>query len=181
MARLVLAATLGASYGIYGPAFELCENRGLAPGSEEYLDSEKYEIRRWDLSRDDSLAPLIGVVNRIRKESPELHSNERLRFHHVDNDQLIAYSKTTDDSSGIIVVVVNLDPYHVQAGWLHLPLEELSVDPTQTYQMHDLLSDARYFWHGDTNYVELNPHVLPAHVFRIRRKIRTEEDFETYQ
>ena len=181
MARLVLAATLGASYGIYGPAFELCENRALAPGSEEYLDSEKYEIRQWDISRDDSLAPLIGLVNRIRRECPELHTNERLRFHQLDNDQLIAYSKTTEDSAGILVVVVNLDPYHVQSGWLHLPLEELSVDPTQTYQMHDLLSDARYFWHGDTNYVELNPHVLPAHIFRVRRRIRTEEDFETYQ
>jgi starch synthase (maltosyl-transferring) len=181
LARLVLAATLGASYGIYGPAFELSENRALAPGSEEYLDSEKYEIRNWDISREDSLAPLIGLVNRIRRESPELHANDRLRFHQVDNDQLIAYSKTTEDNSGILVVVVNLDPYHVQSGWLRLPLEELSVDPTQTYQMHDLLSDARYFWHGHTNYVELNPHVLPAHVFRVRRRIRTEEDFETYQ
>ena len=181
IARLVLAATLGASYGMYGPAFELCENRPLAPGSEEYLDSEKYQIRYWDIEREDSLAPLIALINRIRRESPELQTNERLRFHQIDNDQLIAYSKTTEDNAGVVVVVVNLDPYHVQSGWLQLPLEELSVDPTQTYQMHDLVSDGRYFWHGDTNYVELNPHVMPAHVFRIRRKIRTEEDFETYK
>src|SRR5207253_2573963 len=99
MARLVLAATLGASYGIYGPAFELMEHEPLRPGSEEYLNSEKYEIRDWDLERDDSLAPFVERVNRIRRANPALQTNERLWFLPVDNDQLIAYTKFTADRS----------------------------------------------------------------------------------
>ncbi len=180
MARLVLAATLGASYGIYGPAFELCENRPLAPGSEEYLNSEKYEVRHWDLSRPDSLKDFIARVNRIRKENPALHGDLSLRFHSVDNEELIAYSKTTEDLSNAILVVVNLDPHHTQSGWVELPLEELRIDPYQPYQVHDLLSDARYLWHGARNYVELNPHVAPAHIFVLRRRLRTERDFDYF-
>jgi starch synthase (maltosyl-transferring) len=169
MIRLVLAATLGASYGIYGPAFELCENRALRPGSEEYLDSEKYQIRQWDIDNPDSLRTLIARVNRIRRENPALQSDWSLRFHPVDNDQLIVYSKTTGDLANIIVVVVNLDPHHTQSGWVDLPVESFQLDPHQPYQVHDLLTDARYFWHGTHNYVELNPQMMPAHIFRLRR------------
>jgi starch synthase (maltosyl-transferring) len=169
MIRLVLAATLGASYGIYGPAFELCENRALRPGSEEYLDSEKYQIRQWDIDNPDSLRTLIARVNRIRRENPALQSDWSLRFHPVDNDQLIVYSKTTGDLANIIVVVVNLDPHHTQSGWVDLPVESFRLNPHQPYQVHDLLTDARYFWHGTHNYVELNPQMMPAHIFRIRR------------
>ena len=178
--RLVLAATLGTSYGIYGPAFELCENRPFAPGSEEYLNSEKYEIRNWEIGRPDSLRELIARVNRIRRENPALRRNDNLRFHQVDNDQLIAYSKSSEDGANLILVVVNLDPYHTQSGWLELPLESFGLSPDQSFQVHDLLSDARYFWQGPRNYVELNPQVAPAHIFRVRRRTRTERDFDYF-
>jgi starch synthase (maltosyl-transferring) len=168
VARLVLAATLGASYGIYGPAFELMEATPLRPGSEEYLHSEKYEIRHWPIDRPGSLAPLIARVNRIRRENPALQTDRTLRFHPIpDTDQLVAYSKHTEDRRNVVLVVVNLDPHHVQRGWVHLPLEELGLPAAQPYQVHDLLTDARYRWSGPRNYVELNPHVLPAHIFRV--------------
>ncbi|MFW6102464.1 MAG: alpha-1,4-glucan--maltose-1-phosphate maltosyltransferase [Chloroflexota bacterium] len=180
MARLVLAATLGASYGIYGPAFELCENHSREPGSEEYINSEKYEIKNWDISRPDSLKDLIARVNRIRQENPALHNDWSLRFHNVDNEQLICYSKRTDDLSNVVLVVVNLDPYHTHSGWVDFPLGEVGIDVQKPYQMHDLLSDARYLWQGSRNYIELNPQIVPAHIFRIRRRVRTERDFDYY-
>jgi starch synthase (maltosyl-transferring) len=180
MIRLVLAATLGANYGIYGPAFELCENRAVRMGSEEYLNSEKYEIRHWDIGRAESLKDTISVINRIRKENPALHHDHSLRFHRVDNEQLMCYSKHTEDFSNIIVVIVNLDPHHTHAGWIELPLEQFGLDAIRPYQAHDLLSQARFLWHGPRNYVELNPGVVPAHIFRLRRRIRTERDFDYF-
>jgi len=180
MARLVLAATLGASYGIYGPAFELCENRAIAPGREEYLDSEKYQIRRWEVDREDSLAEFIGRVNRILRENPALQSDDGLAFHPVDNEQLIAYSKATPDLSNIVLAVVNLDPHHTQSGWIELPLESLGLDPAVPFQGHDLLGGARYLWHGRRIYLELRPHETPAHIVRLRRKVRTERDFDYF-
>jgi starch synthase (maltosyl-transferring) len=178
--RVVLAATLAASYGIYGPAYELCVNQPLAIGKEEYLDSEKYEIKTWDWESPSSLRRLIGRINQIRHENPALHSNWSLRFHDVDNDQIIAYTKTTPDNANQILVVVNLDPHYRQSGFITLPLHELDIDPQQPYQVHDLLNDARYLWHGSRNYVELDPHGVPAHIFRIRRRVRTEQDFDYY-
>ena len=180
MARLVLAATLSASYGMYGPAFELCEHRPREQGSEEYLDSEKYEIRQWDLTNPASLQEFIARVNRIRHENPALQTNHTLRFHTVDNEQLICYSKAAQDEANVILVVVNLDPHHTHGGWLTLSLDELGLDSQQPYQVHDLLSDGRYLWHGARNYVELNPHAVPAHIFRLRRRVRSEQDFDYY-
>jgi len=180
MVRLVLAATLGASYGIYGPAFELCEDRPREAGGEEYLDAEKYEIKNWDITRPDSLSDFIARVNRIRRENPALHGEWSLRFHATDNDQLICYSKQTEDCSNVILVVVNLDPHHTQAGWVELPLPELGINEQMPYQVHDLLSDARYLWHGHRNYVELNPHIVPAQILRVRHKVRTERDFDYF-
>jgi starch synthase (maltosyl-transferring) len=166
--RLILAATLGANYGIYGPAFELLENRPLAPGSEEYLDSEKYQIRVWDIDRPDSLKQLIALVNKIRRGSPALQSDWSLRFHPVDNDQLIAYSKASGDGSNIILVVVNLDPRYTQSGWIRVPLEDFGLGPQQPFEVHDLLADARYTWQGSRNYIELNPAKISAHIFKVR-------------
>jgi starch synthase (maltosyl-transferring) len=180
MARLILAATLGASYGIYGPAFELCESQPREPGSEEYLNSEKYEIKSWDWERPDSLRELIGRVNRIRRENPALRQDWNLAFHPVDNENLLCFSKRTEESANLIVAVVNLDAFHTQSGWVTLPLDSLGIDPAQPYQMHDLLTGARYIWHGPRNYVELNPAVLPAHIFRVRRRLRREHDFDYY-
>ena len=180
MTRLVLAATLGANYGIYGPAFELCENRAVCPGSEEYFDSEKYQIRNWQLNDPNSLAKLIAQVNPIRRENLALHSDWSLRFHPVDNEQIIAYSKMTDDLLNIIVVIVNLDPYRTQSGFVDLPLDVFHLDPRQPYQMHDLLTDARYVWRGPRNYVELSPQRVPAHIFCIRRRVRTENGVDYF-
>ena len=129
MIRLMLAATLGANYGIYGPAFELGENRPVRAGSEEYLDSEKYQVRNWDLDDPNSLAELIAPVNQLRRDNLALHSDSSLRFHPVDNEQIIAYSKMSDDLLNIIVTVVNLDPYHTQAGMVDLPLDAVPPGP----------------------------------------------------
>jgi starch synthase (maltosyl-transferring) len=178
-ARLVLAATLGASYGVYGPAFELVENRAI-PGTEEYESSEKYEIRAWDHEREGNIRDLIAAVNRARREQPALQYDHRLRFHHAEGEELIFYSKTTPDLSNIVLVVVNLDPHHVQQGWVEVPLEELGIEEDRPYQMHDLLTDERYLWNGRRNYVRLDPSTGPAHLFVLRRKVRTEQDFDYY-
>ncbi len=180
ISRLILAATLGANYGIYGPAFELCENVAREPGSEEYLNSEKYEIRTWDLERPDSLKNLIARVNRIRRENSALQSDRGLRFYPIDNDEMICFSKQTDGGGELILVVVNLDVHHVQSGWVDLPLDEIRLDSQKPFQVHDLLTDARYLWHGSRNYVELNPLSVPAHIFRVRHSVRREQDFDYF-
>jgi starch synthase (maltosyl-transferring) len=180
LARLTLAATLGSSYGIYGPAFELGEALPREPGSEEYLDSEKYEIRQWATDRPDSLRAFIARVNRIRRENPALQYDAGLRFHRTDNDQLIAYSKRSPDGVNVILVVANLDPHHAHAGWLELPPADLAVSAGQPFQAHDLLTGARYLWHGARAYVQLDPAVVPALIFRLRRRLRTERDFDYF-
>jgi starch synthase (maltosyl-transferring) len=180
MARLVLAATLAASYGIYGPAFELAERVPREPGSEEYLDSEKYQLRSWDLDRADSLAAFIGRVNRARRENPALHSDASLRFVPVDNEQLIAYLKSVPEPENTVLAVVNLDPHHAQSGWVELDLDALGVDPRAPYQMHELLTGARYLWSGPRNFVRLDPARAPAHLFVLRRRVRTERDFDYF-
>lgn len=180
MSRLVLAATLGASYGIYGPAYELGEHLPREAGSEEYADSEKYEIRRWDLDRPDNLQEFIGCVNRIRRDNPALQRDGSLRFHAIANEQLLCYSKRTADGSNVILVVVNLSPHHVHSGWLELDLASLGLDADQPFQVEDLLTHAHYLWQGQRNYIEVNPHSAPAHIFRIRRRVRTEQDFDYF-
>jgi starch synthase (maltosyl-transferring) len=166
MTRLVLAATLGTSYGIYGPAYELCENVPREEGSEEYINSEKYEVKERRLDDETSLRPFISRVNAIRKENPALQSNENLRFHKVDNDQLICYSKRTDDSRNVVLSIVNLDTKWPQSGFVELELDELGVDVRHPYRMTDLLSGDRFVWQGPRNYVELRPGEMPAHIFR---------------
>jgi starch synthase (maltosyl-transferring) len=171
VSRVILAATLAASYGIYGPAYELCENRRLQPGSEEYLNSEKYQIRAWDLANTDSLKPLIARLNEIRKNNPALQSDRTLEFHEIDNDQLIAYSKITADASNAILTIVNLDPHSRQSGWLELPLDRFQLGPNEAFQAHDLLTDTQFTWQGARNYVELHPASVPAHILRISRRV----------
>src|ERR1700683_939346 len=180
MIRLILAATLGASYGIYGPAFELCENTPMQAGSEEYLNSATYELKHRDLHSAWSLKDIISRINRIRKENGALQSNETMRFHGTDNPMLICYSKTTDDLSNVIVVIVNLDSFHRQTGWVNLDLTALGLKADREFQVHDLLGEGRYLWQGSRNYVELTPESLPAHILRVRRWIRTERDFDYY-
>jgi starch synthase (maltosyl-transferring) len=172
LVRLVLAATLGASYGIYGPPFELMVAKPREPGSEEYFDSEKYAVRHWDLDDPASLKGLIAQINRIRREHAALQQNLNLEFYAVDNEQLISYGKFTDARDDVIIVVVNLDPHHVQSGWVSLPVDRLAmygIGGERAYQMHDLLADKRYYWQGTRNFVSLDPAQLPAHIFHLRR------------
>jgi starch synthase (maltosyl-transferring) len=178
--RFLLAATLGANYGIYGPAFELMEHVPVRRGSEEYLDSEKYEIRRWDLEEADSLRPLIARVNEIRKENAALQGDWSLKFHPTENDQLICYTKESEDRSNLILTVVNLDPHHTQAGFVTLPLDELQIPQDRGYEAEDLLTGARYLWNGPRNYVELNPSRMPGHILKIHRRLKIETDFDYF-
>jgi starch synthase (maltosyl-transferring) len=149
-------------------------------GSEEYLNSEKYEIRHWDLDRADSLRDLIATVNGIRNSNLALQSDWSLRFHPTDNDQLICYSKESEDRANLIVVVVNLDPHHTQAGFVTLALDELQIPTDRAYEAEDLLTGNRYLWHGPRNYVELGQTKLPGHILRIQRQMKGESDFEYF-
>jgi starch synthase (maltosyl-transferring) len=180
MTRLVLAATLSANYGIYGPAYELLEREPREFGSEEYLNSEKYEVRYWETGLPESLKDFVARVNRIRRENPALQQDWNLEFYPVDNEQLICYGKWSDGFSNIIIGLINLDPYHRQSGWVHLPLKTLGIDSRHPYQMHDLITGARYLWTGERNYVELSPQGSQAHIFHLLRRVRTEQDFEYF-
>jgi len=178
--RFVLASTLGATYGIYGPPFETFTHQAVRHGSEEYIDSEKYQIRHWDWNRPNVFREFIARVNAIRRENPALQSNDRLRFYPTDNEQLLFYGKSTPDLTDIILVVVNLDPHHTQSGWVRVPLAELGLRHDEPYQVHDLLTDARFLWNGESNFVRLDPHASIAHILRLRKRIRTERDFDYF-
>jgi starch synthase (maltosyl-transferring) len=180
MCRAALAATLSAAYGIYGPPFELLEAAPREPGSEEYLDSEKYQVRHWNLRKSDSLKDWLARLNAIRRENAALQVNGNLRFCAVDNEQLIAYIRHTDDLDDIVLVIANLDPHHPQSGFLELPLAELGIGGARPFQAHDLLSGARYLWNGPRNFVALDPWRAPAHIFRLRRHVATERDFDYF-
>lgn len=177
--RLVLAATLGESYGIYGPPFELCVSEAV-PGTEEYLGSEKYEVRHWDLDAPGNIRDTVRRVNRIRRENPALTRGEPPIFQHLDNEQLVAFVRRTPELDNVLLVVVNLDPYHRHTGWLELDLEALGLSEPHTFQVEDLLGGARYLWEGARTFVALDPDAMPAHVFRLRRRVRTERDFDYY-
>jgi starch synthase (maltosyl-transferring) len=177
--RLVLASLLSASYGIYGPAFELMEHAPRETGSEEYLNSEKYEIKHWDIDRRDSLKNIIGRINGIRRENPALHRNCNLWFNTTNSEHLLCFSKHTDDLSNIVLIVVNLDPHNTRSGTVNVPLRSWGFDTERPYRVHDLLSDKTYQWRGEWNYVELHPDVSPAHIFRLldvaRRPVADED------
>ncbi len=170
--RFLLAATLSASYGIYGPVFELVETTPLVPGKEEYLDSEKYQVRWWNLDRPGSLRDLIARVNAIRRQQPALQHDKWLRFCRTDNEMLLAYLKTAPGGTDPVLVVVNLDAHHRQAGWVEVP-----VATDGDYDAVDLLNGPVYRWRGGPswNYVELDPAVTPGHILRIGAPIRPPE------
>ncbi|HET9580035.1 MAG TPA: alpha-1,4-glucan--maltose-1-phosphate maltosyltransferase [Usitatibacter sp.] len=163
--RFVLAATLAASYGIYGPAFELGENRPRDEQTEEYLDSEKYQLRHWHVTRGDSLAPLMARVNRFRRAHPALQSDWSLAFHAADNEAIICYSKRAGDDR--VIVVVNLDWYQAQGAWIHLDMDALDLDPDTPYTVRDELTGESYRWHGAHNYVILDPSRTPGHILSV--------------
>jgi starch synthase (maltosyl-transferring) len=178
--RLVLAATLSSNYGIYGPAFELMENTPTQPGKEEYLNSEKYEIKNWNFKDPKSLRKIITRVNEIRRENKALQNTHSLRFHAIDNEALVCYSKASDDLDNIILVVVSLDPHHTHSGWLNFPVTEFGMHAHDSYQVNDLVSGAHFLWSGEYNFVEVNPGVMPVHIFKVRRKLRSERDFDYF-
>ena len=205
VARLVLAATMSSAYGVYAPPYEHVDAR-QHPGREEYQDNEKYEVRTWDWDDPTSLQPLMRRLNRVRRENPALHHMRTLRFVPTDNPHLIAYYKeepahpgaaydptggdgaaadalSNGSASGppnLVLVVVNLDPYNVQAGWVSLPLDAWGIPHEHAFEVHDVLGGERYTWRGAGNYVRLDPHTLPAHVFRVERRTHTERDFPTF-
>ena len=171
--RLMLAATLSSNYGMYGPAYELCEHVPVPGSKEDYLNSEKYEIKQWDLDRPGNIRAEITRVNRIRKENAALQQTNDLTFVRIEaspgneHDQLMGYVKRSVDDNNIIFVVVNLDSTNTQAGWLRFPLELFNLPHDYPFKVEDLLSGARYDWNGEWNYVEVNPWIMPAHIFRV--------------
>jgi starch synthase (maltosyl-transferring) len=167
--RLVLAATLCSNYGMYGPAFELGESIPFKQGSEEYLNSEKYEIKRWNLDAPNSLRPLITRLNQARRANTALQRNENLVFHPTDNAQIMAYSKATADGADVVLTIVSLDPVNTQAGFVTLDLAAMGLSDGAIFDVFDLLANRTYRWQGSRNYVELRPYEVPAHVFSIRK------------
>jgi starch synthase (maltosyl-transferring) len=167
--RLVLAATLSANYGIYGPPFELQEHLPR-PGAEEYLDNEKYQLRHWDLDAPQSLRDDIARINRIRHEHPALQQDREFAFHHVDNPALVAYSKRDPVTDDTVLVVVNLDPDGPQEGHTWLDADALAIAPDEPFVVRDLLGDGHWPWTGQRNWVRLDPATTPAHVFTIERR-----------
>jgi len=179
MIRAVLAATLSSSYGIYGPAFELCVTEAI-PNKEEYQNSEKYEIKLWNWDAPGNLKDFLARLNTVRRDNPALQTTWNLRFHSVDNESLLFYSKASDDLSNVILIVVNLDPHHTQSGWVTVPIQELGISPEEPYLVHELLGDEKYIWQGERNYVSIDPHRTPAHIFRVRKRLKRETDFDYF-
>ena len=166
--RLFLAATLSSNYGIYGPLFELGLNKAY-PGKEEYIDSEKYEIKVWDWERDTKIKQFITQVNQIRRENLALQSTWDISFHDTDNPQFLCYSKQDQDRENKLLMIVSLDSRYTQSGWVKVPLGDFGLDAGQPYVLHDLINDQRYSWRGEWNFVELRPHEVPAHLFRVEK------------
>ena len=164
--RLALAATLSSSYGIYGPAFEFYDNQPVS-GREEYLDSEKYEIKKHDWKKTNRMTDIITLINRARKTHPALQSTWNLQFCNIQERNLLAYLKATDDLSDIFLIVVNIDPNQRHSGFVQLPLDRLKLSNQINIKLHDLITDEHYTWTQEWNYVELDPFKMPFHLFKV--------------
>ncbi|HYY31288.1 MAG TPA: alpha-1,4-glucan--maltose-1-phosphate maltosyltransferase [Chthoniobacterales bacterium] len=171
MMRAVLATTLTTVYGIYS-GFELCENVAI-PGREEYLNCEKYQFKERDWNAPGNIKDYITTLNRIRKTNRALREYENLRFHTIENEQILFYSKATEGLDNIILVMVNLDPHNTQSGFAYVPIESFQIDAAEPYQVEDLITGERFTWRGARNFVMLEPNSRPAHIFRVRRLIGT--------
>jgi len=178
--RFILASTLSSNYGIYGPPYERFINKAI-PGKEEYYGSEKYEIKKW-LPEEvkESTRTLITTINKIRKENQEFQKTNNIRFLPVENSQLLYYAKFNEQETNAILVVVNLDPNYTQSGWIKVPLNELGISTEQSFLAQDLLGGGQYIWQGEYNYVELNPHILPAHIIKIKKYLKKENQFDYF-
>jgi starch synthase (maltosyl-transferring) len=164
--RAALAATLSPTYGLYS-GFELIENVPLHPGKEEYLDSEKYEIRVRDWQAPGNISDYIRRLNALRNENPALRLWTNIAFHDADNDAVLSYSKQTPDQSNRLLIIANMDPFHTQAAWIHLDGAALGLSYDSVYTVHDLLTGARWTWLGTAGWVQLDPNDEPVHIFRI--------------
>jgi starch synthase (maltosyl-transferring) len=164
--RYALAATLSSNYGVYGPSYEFYENVPVE-GREEYFESEKYEIRNYDWKRTNRMTDIMSILNKIRKENSALQSTWNIQFCPIENSQLIAYLKATDDLSNIILVIVNLDSNRGQSGYVQLPKERLKLGDKINVKLHDLITDERFTWIQEWNYVDLSPHKMPFHLFKL--------------
>ncbi|MBX3069881.1 MAG: alpha-1,4-glucan--maltose-1-phosphate maltosyltransferase [Thermomicrobiales bacterium] len=160
--RLTLAATLSSVYGMYS-GYELCEGAGI-PGKEEFINSEKYELKVWDWERPGNIRPFVTTLNVIRQAHPALHEYDNLRFHWSGSDQILVYSKADAASGDAVLVVVNLDPFRTMDAMIYVPPDDLLVDGNRPFTAHDLLSGERYDWHGGDHYVRLDPAIQPVHV-----------------
>ena len=165
LTRLLLAATLSSNYGIYGPAFELLESEPRHHGSEEYMDSEKYEIKAWDLDRPGNIRNFITRLNRIRRENRALQEYDNLRFHLSDNDQILFYEKSTPDGDNILFIAVNLDPFNAHEGTLFFPMNTMGLGETESWEADELLTGYRWYFTGSHQQVRLDPGA-PAVIFR---------------
>jgi starch synthase (maltosyl-transferring) len=164
--RFALASTLSASYGMYGPAYEFLENTPVE-GKEEYFDSEKYEVRHYDWRKANRMTDIIALVNKARKENAALHSTWNIQFCAIENPNLIAYLKATDDLSNLILVVVNLDPHQKHSGYVQLPAYRLGLGKNINVKLRDLITEENYTWTQEWNYVELEPNKMPFHLFKL--------------
>jgi len=167
--RLILAATLSSNYGIYGPPFELCVNKAREKGSEEYLNSEKYEIASWNINSPTSIKPVIALVNSIRKNNRCLQSNRNLYFHDIEAYNMLCYSKSTDEKDNVILVAVNMNYGQKNSGVVNLNLDVLGITHDETFKVKDLLNGNTYYWRGNRNYIELGSHEKIAHIFLVSR------------
>jgi starch synthase (maltosyl-transferring) len=167
--RYSLASTLSSNYGMYGPVYEFLENEAM-PAKEEYYNSEKYEIRHWNWDTSSEMHKLIKKVNQIRRDNPAFHTTFNIKFCETDNEQLLAYLKVTDDGSNCILTVVNLDPLHMQHGWVNIPTDFFDAHHGQSLELVDLMDDSNYHWNRQWNYVELDPRLMPMHIFKLTLK-----------
>ena len=179
ISRLILAATLSSNYGIYGPSYELLNNTAIE-GKEEYMDSEKYEIKKWDRNKPGNIKDIIGKINKIRKDNIALQTTFNVEFYDSDNRYLLCYGKISEDLSNILIIIVNLNFFHKQSGSIKIPIERLDIPEKQSYLVHELLSDEKLMWQGSENYVELDPGKLPANIFKIYRRLKRENDFDYF-
>lgn len=164
--RYIMAATLSSNCGIYGPLFEFGLNEPY-PGKEEYIDSEKYEIKHWDWKKTTKTKEVISKINRIRRENAALQTTWHIEFCEVDNRELLCYAKTDQEKRSKIIVALNLDSAYAQSGWVKIPFEYLDIPVDMPFVVHDLLTGNKYTWQNEWNYVELHPQAIPAHVFKI--------------
>ena len=165
--RYALAATLSSNYGVYGPPYEFYENNPI-PGKEEYMDSEKFEVKQYNWRLNNRMTDIMAIVNKARKEHHALQSTWNIHFCDIHDDSLLAYLKFTNDLKDLILVIVNLDQHNTHQGYVQLPIHLLKLGNGINVKLHDLMTGEQYTWTQEWNYIEINPHKLPFHLFQMK-------------